>query len=334
MLNFVTLFDKNYLSRGLVLLQSLNMCCKETFTLYILAMDEKVQDYFDSKQNNNVVCFNVDDLITYYPVLSKLRKERTRGEFCWTLSSFSIQYVIKKYNVDECTYLDSDLCFWSDPKNLLDEMGEASVLITEHNYSSDCDTAALTGKYCVQFMCFKNNPDGNRVLEWWRSKCEEWCFNRMEDGKFGDQKYLDDWESRFEGIVYNCRTIGCGLAPWNCQKYKIKKEGNDIYIIDKISLIKKQLVFYHFHNLRKIIGERWSLSNYMLTKDVIPLYCFYIRQIKRIEALLPDELVSNEYEEKTIHEKHRFIRSMYGGIKHVFYLYKKISQTKYNIIKL
>lgn len=332
MLNFVTLFDKNYLSRGLALLQSLKKHCKESFTLYILAMDEKVRDYFDTRENDNVVCFTVDDMIAYYPVLAKIKEERTRGEFCWTLSSFSIQYTIKYYNLDACTYLDSDLCFWSDPKLLLDEMGNASVFITEHNYSSDCDTAPLTGKYCVQFMCFKNNDDGNKVLEWWRNKCEEWCFNRMEDGKFGDQKYLDDWESRFEGIVYNCKNIGCGLAPWNCQKFNVVNDNKILYVEDKISKVKRKMIFYHFHNLHKLKNDRWSLSNYKLTSDVIKLYKIYICRLNYIEARLPIELRSKEDDIKDLKEKMKIPRSIYGGFKHIFYLFSRISEVEKNVL--
>ena len=85
MINFVTLFDKNYLSRGVMLFYSLRKQCKEQFTLYILAMDKEVRDFFGDRYKNNIICFSVEDMIKNYPVLLRLRKERSKGEFCWTL---------------------------------------------------------------------------------------------------------------------------------------------------------------------------------------------------------------------------------------------------------
>ena len=48
MLNFVTLFDKNYMSRGIVLYNSLKEHCKQDFTFYVLAMDEVTEKYLKS----------------------------------------------------------------------------------------------------------------------------------------------------------------------------------------------------------------------------------------------------------------------------------------------
>ncbi len=50
-------------------------------------------------------------------------------------------------------------------------------------------------------MTFKRN-DGELVRSWWEERCLEWCYARFEDGKFGDQKYLDDWTSRFNKQVH------------------------------------------------------------------------------------------------------------------------------------
>ena len=49
-------------------------------------------------------------------------------------------------------------------------------------------------------MIFRTTESGMECLDWWRDRCNEWCYFRLEDGKMGDQKYLDDWPTRFKGV--------------------------------------------------------------------------------------------------------------------------------------
>ena len=284
------------MSRGIVLYESLKEHCGDGFYLYVLAMDDVVAGYLGQLGHKDLQVITLADMKGIYPVLVRLEEERTRGEFSWTLSSFSIQYAIRKFGLDSCTYVDSDICFYSDPGLLLGGLCGRSVLITEHNYTPEYDQTETSGKFCVQFMYFKNNEDGNRVLEWWRQRCEEWCYARNEDGKFGDQKYLDDWESRFEGIVYNCRDIGCGVAPWNVQRYEVMREDGDLYVTDRVSKVRRPVVFYHYHFLAEVKPHVWCLSNYRLSlTDKELLYRPYIERIRDIESRYPEGLVSKVY---------------------------------------
>lgn len=314
MLNFITLYDKNYMSRGIALYESLKKHCRD-FMMYVLAMDDVVASYLPSIGYDNLKIITVADIKEMYPVLVQLEKERTRGEFSWTLSSFSIQYALRRFSLDSCIYVDADTCFYNNPELLLKECGEKSVLITEHNYTPEYDQSATSGKFCVQFMYFKNNSEGNKVLEYWRSKCEEWCYNRMEDGKFGDQKYLDDWESRFEGIVYNCRNIGCGIAPWNIQKYDISVEGGIYFVTERVTKIKKPVVFFHYHALLEIAEKKWILSQYRLTEDDKKLFFEpYIKELYKIEEKYPAGLVEKVY--RNPYKAHfKLLRCVFGYLK-------------------
>ena len=122
--------------------------------------------------------------------------------------------------------------FFASPQILLDEMDESeSVLITPHRYTPQYDQSEKTGIYCVQFVYFRNNQQGRKVLTWWRKACLEWCYNRFEDGRFGDQKYLDDWPERFEG-VHVLQHLGGGVAPWNMQQYRFEQQGKEIIGIE------------------------------------------------------------------------------------------------------
>lgn len=163
--------------------------------------------------------------------------------------------------------------FYSNPALLIEEMKDKSVLITEHRYTKAYDQSATSGKYCVQFMTFKNNPSGMEVLQWWRNACIEWCYARHEDGKFGDQKYLDDWTTRFE-CVHELQHLGGGIAPWNVQQYTFSKSNSGI-VANEISTNKKfPVVFFHYHGLKFYENEIVSLTDegYDISSETIEVF--------------------------------------------------------------
>ena len=86
----------------------------------------------------------------------------------------------------------------------------------------------------MQFVTFKNTVQGLKVLNWWRDACIEWCYARHEDGKFGDQKYLDNWTTMFEG-VRELKHLGGGVAPWNLQQYDFYSKNEKLYLTEKTS---------------------------------------------------------------------------------------------------
>jgi len=287
--NFITLFDKNYLPKGLALYESLVKHC-DNFFLYILAMDNETEAFLNRDNFDNRLIIPLSQIESFYPELNELKKTRSRAEYCWTLTPYSIQYAIKKYNLDSCTYLDADIYFFNDPKVIFDEAGNNSIIITEHRYTPECDQTKTSGKYCVQFVFFKNDNDGMEALEWWRQRCEEWCYYKCENGKLGDQKYLDDWTTRFKN-VYVPTHIGCGLALWNTQQYDLTIEDGKLFLQDKITRKKEYVIFYHFHGLKKMYADEnkvvWLLSPgkpYVLENKVKELiYKDYLEIISKYE---------------------------------------------------
>lgn len=263
-----TLFDSNYLSRGLACYESLIHSCNK-FHLYIFAFDELSFKILNDLNLDSVTVIPLKDFESNE--LLNIKNTRTRGEYCWTCTPFTIDYVLKTFGHDHCTYIDADLFYYKNPQILLDLMGENSVLITPHHYTPKYDQSLTSGIYCVQHVVFRNNPKGLIVLDWWKAACLEWCFARIEDGKFGDQKYLDTWPTKFEG-VYVSENIGEGVAPWNIQQWKKSQ--------------KDRIIFYHFHALSL---HPWAsfLGYYRFPSWVKKsLYKPYVEKLKIIDAQL------------------------------------------------
>lgn len=259
---------------------SLVYYCKD-FHLYVFAFDDEC---YSILKELNLPYLTVVSLREFEdPKLLDIKPTRTRGEYCWTCTPSTILYVITHFDVDSCTYLDSDLYFFSSPQVLLDEMGNNSVLITPHHYTKKYDQSKKTGIYCVQFVTFKNDERGLMVLNWWRNACLEWCFNRFEENRFGDQKYLDDWPERFDG-VYVSENYGAGVAPWNMQQYSFIKE-KEMIIGKEIGTDKKfDVIFFHFHSFTFVSPAFFSPRPYYERNRSAIRFLFrpYVREILRL----------------------------------------------------
>ena len=187
------------------------------------------------------------------PELLAVKPTRTKAEYCWTCGPSIIWYFLKKYSLEDISYLDSDLYFVGNPKIAFDEIGQNSVAITEQGSSEKSER--LYGKYCVQFLFFRNDNEGCRALAWWRDKCIEWCFQRFEDGRYADQKYLDSFPVLFKN-VYVIKNYGVGIAPWNMHKYEYKDNFISYQGVDYPS------VFIHMHGLRfKIYDKKLTIQS-------------------------------------------------------------------------
>lgn len=262
--NFCTLFDSNYLPRALVMYRSLE-ATGEDFTLYVVCFDDLAFDILDKLKLVNLLAISLSDFES--KKLLAVKAQRTVAEYCWTCTPHVIRYVLDTYNLAQVTYLDADLRFYDKPSILLAEFenAKASVLITEHRYAPIYDQSGTSGTYCVQFMTFNADERGLKVLQWWQDRCLEWCYARFEDGKFGDQKYLDDWLERFEG-VHTLEHLGGGVAPWNVQQYKLSSSSAGIHVNEF------PLVFYHFHAYKYYPDGRHDfVSLYRLNSDVVNL---------------------------------------------------------------
>lgn len=272
--HFVTLFDNNFLPMGLCLHQSL-MAHAQPFHLWVLCMDESVHKHLALLNLVHVSLIALSDVET--DGLLTVKPNRTRGEYCWTLTPFAPQFVFDRDGaVQRITYLDADLFFFGAPSVLLKEFEFSGkhVLITEHAYAPEYDQSSTSGRFCVQFMTFRRTSSAMKVMAWWQARCLEWCYARIEDGKFGDQKYLDDWPERFSAEVHVLQQIEQTLAPWNLRRFTIAHQ-------------QSQFVFYHFHSLRIVQPNQVVLyAGYRLHGFGEYIYECYLAALKQSVNLM------------------------------------------------
>jgi len=240
--HYVTLFDSLFLPQGLALHMSMERHAGE-YTLWILCVDDESFDVLGRINLPNVRLLQISSLET--EELKRVKPTRTRGEYCWTLTPFAPRFVFESdSSVARVTYLDADMWFRKSPAYIFREFDASRmhVLITDHAYAPEYDQSATSGQYCVQFITFTRN-EGESVRKWWEERCIEWCYARFEDGKCGDQKYLDDWQEHFSDEVHVLTQQDMLLAPWNAARFPYGRA-----------------VAYHFHGLRLLSGGKVLLA--------------------------------------------------------------------------
>lgn len=239
---FCTLFDSGYLVKGLAMLRSVARHCDSPH-VFVLCMDTQTQHVLESLQLPFITCIPLAAVET--EELLKAKADRGVAEYCWTLSPCLPWHVLQTHpEIDFITYLDADLLFYSSLQPLFDEIGDASIAIIEHRFTSRLLDRIVNGRFCVEWVSFRRDEQGLACLSRWREQCIEWCYYRLEEGRMGDQKYLDEWPDRYPA----CHILmhpGAGIAPWNYAQYQFGRDASD-----NITVNGSPLIFYHFHQFQ------------------------------------------------------------------------------------
>jgi hypothetical protein len=263
--HYVTLFDSYFLPQGLALHESLENKAEE-FMLWVICIDDKTKNVLDLLEKSTIRTIALAEVET--PALLSVKQVRTRAEYCWTLSPFTAKWVFAQDSgIERVTYIDADMYLFKSPRAIFREFEESgkAVLITEHAYDAEYDQSAYSGQYCVQFMIFQRylcEP----VRQWWEDRCVEWCYARLEDGKFGDQKYLDDWPERFPEYVHVLSQLDLILGPFNAKRFPYSRA-----------------IAFHFSGVKILNTKRVMLhSSYIVPKPTdINLYVPYAKSLRR-----------------------------------------------------
>ena len=109
-MNFCTLFDSNYLNRGLALYVSLKKVCDE-FKLYVVTFDDLAYEKLTQTGLTSLVVERLQDFETQE--LLAVKSTRTRAEYCWTCGPSVIYHFMEKYHLDSC-HTDSFLFVHDD----------------------------------------------------------------------------------------------------------------------------------------------------------------------------------------------------------------------------
>lgn len=245
--HYCTLLDGRYALRARALLRSLRRHARP-FRMTALCLDREAERALAGEEDLEVVPLAA--LEVRQPGLRAAREDRSWLEYCYTCTPALIaDRLAADDDSERITYLDADLYFYSSPEPLHAAVPAGGIGIVGHRFPERLRHLEAYGRFNVGWVSFGRGPVAAECLERWREQCLAWCFDRLEPGRYGDQKYLDEWPERYPGVVV-LEHPGAGLAPWNAERHALAADESGEVTVDRAPL-----VFHHFHGLHREPGR-------------------------------------------------------------------------------
>ncbi|TSC59235.1 MAG: family 2 glycosyl transferase [Candidatus Peregrinibacteria bacterium Greene0416_19] len=281
------MIDAHFVLRTMALIRSLERQ-GTSFRLWILCTDDASFALFDRMKIPSVSAFSLREVETAYPELPAVKPQRGSYEYIATSKPFLLRSVLDRLSEGTLlTYLDGDLWFFSSPDAIAREIGASEILLTPHGFPEHLHSKLQNGLFNAGFCAATKTPEGAKAVQWWCDRCIEWCHDRVEDGKFSNQKYLEQVPRLFRNVKIATHP-GLNVAPWNLDTHRYAWDGTNVLVDGR------PLVFYHFHGLKLL--KPWlydtGLATYHMEGSSLiatHIYAPYIRELRQLSRWLKQE---------------------------------------------
>ena len=210
-------------------------------SLHVLCLDDACREILAGLALPDVHLHALKELEDRDPDLLRARANRSLVEYYSTLTPCLPLHIFKVHpEVTRLTCVGADLFFFADPQPVLDEIGDSVVGLIEHRFPAELADREQFGRFNLGWLTFRRDPIAIKCLETWREQCIEWCYDRLEPGRFGAQKYLDEWPGGSDRIRI-VQHRGANVAPWNLNRFEISTQGG------RLKVGGQPMLFFHAH---------------------------------------------------------------------------------------
>lgn len=232
----VTLFDKDYLCKGLTMLESATRFAPGR-RLVACALDNETQTEMIRLMGDKVSVLSLAEINRRFPELVEAKNNRKYPEWCFTLTPFVMRFCAENFG-DDVLYVDSDSMFFDEATPIEQDGAHYAASIVHHRWSPWlAHNLRIRGEYNVGIIRARF-PFAYGVIADWM----DWCITmrgREPDGRFTDQLHLNQWPQFFG--VGELTHPGLNLAPWSQEQYTYQAEKG------KLMVQNQPVVHYHFH---------------------------------------------------------------------------------------
>ena len=239
-----TVCAKNYLAQALTLKQSVEETNPDV-NFFIFLSDD-----VNGEELPEVIL--LDD--NWIPQWKKMAFKYNVIEFSTSIKPFCIDYLFNK-GYDNVLYIDPDIYVYKSLNDIFEVLKSKSIVLTPHRCTMFDDMrgptseliVSLVGVYNLGFIGIRNDRIGKRVVNWWKNRLQDYCYDDKEQGLFVDQKWMNFVVGYFPDDVYITHNLGYNMAIWNIQERELFIE-NDTFKVRSIEDSSKvyDLSFFHF----------------------------------------------------------------------------------------
>ncbi|MBV8168630.1 MAG: hypothetical protein JO021_17675 [Alphaproteobacteria bacterium] len=253
MRHYCTYLDHNYIPRVLVMADSLRRF--GPFRLHVLCLSPLCARILSELAVPEFALIELDALERDHPELLGVKPDRTTIEYFFTLTPYLPAYCLERdAALSEITYLDSDLCFFADPELIFAVIGDRSIgIVPQHLSALWAGASAKCGQFNVGWITYRRTEQGMRCLTEYCRDCLDWCYERLEDDRYADQKYLDRWPTAYSEVAI-VDLKGVNVALYNVDGYDVTERDGHLWCDDE------RLIFYHFHGVYQSPDGQYAVS--------------------------------------------------------------------------
>jgi hypothetical protein len=287
MRHYVTVCDRAFIPRLKVLHASMVRHCAP-FTLNVLPWDDDVTAWAEGPNAGGVVAH--PELAEAWMTCKLPGPPRTLHERMWSARGDLTALLLRGGVVDSVCQLDADLYFFSSPEPLFEqvELHQAPMGLMPHYFACAAEgLPGITHESHAELYGVHNSGSvimrDAEIARRWADMTRAWCYFRAEDGKFADQKFLEELSLiRGASILPPWAFPG----PWTSKKFAPSQAaaiGPDEPRHGP-SVAGGTLVAWHFSSLRMSPGgevTQYANPEYALAEETIRVvYEPYVRELR------------------------------------------------------
>lgn len=194
--------------------------------------------------------------------------QHTIVELSTAIKGAVLQRLLARPDCEAVLYFDPDIVLFSRLDDLVGELMAANLVLTPHQAKPEATAQRIVdneicslkyGIFNLGFLGVRRTPVGTAFADWWAERLRLFCFDRLEQGLFTDQKWLNHAPVFFDGVGV-LKEPRFNVATWNITTRAMTGTAPD-----QIEIDGKPLGFYHFTGFDSgahgIMAERNGAGN-------------------------------------------------------------------------